>query len=76
MLKIDRAQIEGEEWVETSIEMLNYIFPRGTGSAEYGHYKGIKVCEFGKRDEIERRINDPLYQRLHGHKEGKLEITR
>lgn len=54
--KVDTATIIGKEWVETSPEIIGYFNPRGLGGADYFHYKKVKVCEYGKSEAIQEKI--------------------
>lgn len=64
------ARAEGAEWVETTAEIIAHYNPRGLGGAKHFCFQGVKVCERGKRDAIEKEMDAPLAQRLHGAQEG------
>lgn len=64
--KIDLATIRNEEWVETSPEIIQYFNPHGLNGSNYFVYKGIKVCEFGKSEEIQDKMDQDL-----AHSHGK-----
>lgn len=57
--KIDRARINGDEWVETSKEIVKHLNPRGLGGAKYFIFKNIKVAEKGTVDDL---INEETAQ--------------
>lgn len=69
---ISHAKATHTEWVETSKDIIKYFMPQGTGDAGYFCYKGIKVCEPGKVDEIEEKMNMSLAHKFHGPTEGVL----
>lgn len=71
--KIAHAKHNGDEWIETSPEVISYFNRKGLGGNEYFMYKDIKVCEYGKRDKIIDRENISMDQRLHGSSEGVIE---
>lgn len=45
------------EWVETSPEIIGHFNPKGMNGAKYFLYRGRKICESGKVDEIEGEIS-------------------
>jgi hypothetical protein len=59
--KIDRAKMDGLQgddedlWVETSPAICRYYVRVGLGKAGYFHYQGVKVCEYGRSEEIKKR---------------------
>lgn len=65
MSKIATAKAMGDEWVETTPEIMKTIMPRGLGGARFFCYQGVKVCEFGKIEEIEEECNLPMHKRMH-----------
>jgi hypothetical protein len=65
MSKIATAKAIGQEWVETTPEIIATLQPKGLGGAKYFIYNGVKVCEMGKIDEIETECNTPLHERIH-----------
>jgi hypothetical protein len=71
-IKISRAQTSGDEWVETSAEIMKYMLKCPVSDDDFFHYKGVKVCAFGKRDEIEKKHAEQLGKRLHGPQEGTI----
>ena len=70
--KISRAQIAGNEWVETTPEVINYFLRSGLGADKYFLYKGIKVCEFGNKESAEAEMTIQMGRKLHGPEEGVL----
>ena len=70
--KIAVAQSAGEEWVETTPEIIAHYNRKGLGGAKFFVFQGIKVCETGKREAIEKEMDEPLSARLHGRDEGKV----
>lgn len=71
------AKAEQSEWVETTAEIIKILQPRGLGKNhgienKFFIYSGIKVCEYGKIDEIESECNEPMNNRLHGTAEARV----
>lgn len=62
------AQVLGEQWVETSLDLIKYLNPQGLGKERYFTYRNIQVCEEGKRAEIEKELSERgnTEQLLHG----------
>lgn len=73
MDKIAIAKGNGDEWVETTPEIIHHYNRRGLGGAKYFLYDGIKVCEFGQSEKIEAEMHEPMGQRIFGKSEGVLE---
>lgn len=76
--KISIAKLEGEEWVETTPEIIRYFNRSGLGKvhgkeAKYFVYDGIKVCENGKKDEIIKEEAVQRGQLMHGASECVIE---
>ena len=69
-LKVHQAKMEGNDWVETSPEIIKYYNPKGMNGVKYFWFDGVKVCELGKSEEIEQEIATPLAERMHGKSEG------
>ena len=76
------AQQMGEEWVETTPEIIQHFNPKGMGinpltekPNRFFIYHGIKVCPKGERESIENEMDQPLSQRIHGEKEGVIETS-
>lgn len=74
--KVSAAQMSGDQWVETSADVIKYFHPRGLGQAKYFWYgsPGVRVCLFGDRQEIEERESKDLMEILHGPGEGKMVV--
>lgn len=70
--KIHRATIEGHEWVETSPEIINHYNKSGLGHSEYFIYQNVKVCEYGKSEELQKGLSRQLGEILYGKEEGKV----
>lgn len=58
--KVDAALKSGEEWVETSDDNIKYHCRGDVGSSGYFVYKGIKVCAFGRAQELAAKDGDPV----------------
>lgn len=71
--KLDYAKMEGDEWVETTPEIINYFNRNGLGDAGYYIHEGIKVCLIGTRDKIIEKESQQMDRRLHGETEGVVE---
>lgn len=56
----------GEEWVETSPEIIQYFNRNGLNGAKFFIYEGIKVAPFGESEAIEGSNHEQLGQRIHG----------
>ena len=52
MDKIAFAKNNGDEWIETTPEIIKHYNREGLGGAEYFIYSGVKVCEKGKLESI------------------------
>ena len=74
--KVDHALMQGQEWVETSDEIIKYYNPKGLNGAEYFIFKGVKVAPYEQSASIQERLDQPMAERLHGDGQGKLERTR
>jgi hypothetical protein len=75
--KVAIAQAQGDKWVETSPEIMKILRPRGLGvvhgiPVEHFCYHGVLVCEFGKSEEIEDKMNEPMTNKLHGKNEARI----
>lgn len=68
--RISEAQMAGDEWIETTDEILKFFNRKGMNGAKYFVYKGIKVCLKGEREEIEKECDEPLSRKLFGSSEG------
>lgn len=87
LTKIELARSSGEEWVETTQEVIDHFNPQGLSqvkptkahhnpqrNVQYFIFKGIKVCLEGKSTQLSQEINEPSYKRL-GMNEGTVEGT-
>ena len=70
MSKIMTAKGLGQEWIETSPEIIKTVMPRGLGGARYFIYQGIKVCEYGQTESIVEECNTPLHLRIYPENKG------
>lgn len=71
--KIHRATIEGQEWIETSKEIIDHFNKGGLGPhAEYFIFQSVKVTEFGKSQRLKEELERPLGQILYGDDEAKV----
>lgn len=68
--KIELAKVNGDEWVETSPEIIAHYQRKGMGPAQFFLFEGVKVCEYGKIDEILSKENQQMGVFLHGSREG------
>ena len=78
--KIAVAKQLGDEWVETSAEVIKHFNPKGLGvnpltnqPNRYFVYEGIKICEKGQIESIETENNQPMSERLQGKGEAQVE---
>jgi hypothetical protein len=72
MASIAAAKAVGEDWVETSADVIQRMMPQGLGGAKFFIYQGIKVCEYGQKEAVEADMDRPVGERLHGSGEGKV----
>lgn len=70
--KIHKATIEDTGWVETSPEIIRHYNKSGLGKSDYFIFQGIKVCEYGKREAIQKALSRQLGSILYGDDEGKV----
>ena len=70
--KIHKATIEGQEWVETTDEILNHYNKGGLGKSGYFIFQNIKVCGYGKSADIQKQEARQLGEILYGESEGKV----
>lgn len=60
------AQAQTQEWVETSKKNMNSLMePKKWEHIGYFCYKGVKVCPFGKTEEIELAQSKTVHDRMH-----------
>lgn len=64
--KIAVAKSLGEQFIETTQEVINHYNRRGMGGSKYFHYEGIRVYPIGMATEIEESFGDVIEHRLHG----------
>lgn len=53
MQKISAAKSQSKDFIETTPEMIKLMQPDGLGTAKYFWYHGIRVFEYGTKEEIE-----------------------
>lgn len=68
--KVAVAQANGEEWVETTPEIIKHYNRNGLKGSKFFIFQGIKVCEYGQSEKIEDENNTQLDVKLFGAKEG------
>lgn len=65
------AVANGDEWVETSPEIMKLLQPRGLGKDRFGKeldyfcWKGTKVCAYDQSEKIEEREAKTIHDRMH-----------
>jgi hypothetical protein len=69
--------MDGQEWVEATVDILRYFNPKEPvekvkSPMFYFIYKGVKISNLGQAEKIQEEETIPLYQRMHGGKEGKV----
>lgn len=70
--KVAEAKAAGEMWVETTADNIRLLQPKGLNGAKYFCWQGVKVCEFGKIDEIERDESMTVHDRMHPNSGTKI----
>lgn len=73
MDKISCAQLSGDEWVETSPEIIKHYNRNGLNGAKYFIYQGIKVCETGKLEEVIKETTMTMGQKVFGPGEAVIQ---
>lgn len=73
MDKIETAILNGDEWVETSPELIAHYNRKGLGPNEYFIFKNIKVCAYGKSEECQNKMDADLHRLMHGAQEARFE---
>lgn len=63
--KHSAAQATGQEWVETSADIIKILQPRGMSGKDYFCYKGVKVCVYGMSDKITEEESKTIHDRMH-----------
>ncbi len=71
--KIEMAIIDGEEWVETSPEIIAHYNKRGLKNCGYFIFRNIKVCEYGQSEKIQEQLDADIHRLMHGAKEAVFE---
>lgn len=75
--KIHLATINEEEWVEISPEIIKHYNKQGLGRSGYFIFQGIKVCEYGKKDELQKGMSRQIDCINHGDDSGHVnQITK
>ena len=70
--KVDAAKMNGEEWVETTPEIIKYYNRNGLGKhSEYFIFQNIKVCLNGQGERIRTKLGTQLGVILYGAEEGR-----
>lgn len=69
LMKVDRAKIDHQEWVEASPEIINYYLPRGLGNTKYFIFQGIKVAPTGTIQSAQDAENEDLSTKVFGPSE-------
>lgn len=70
--KVSRAKMEGDEWIETTPEIIHHYNRSGLNGAKFFIYDGVKVCENGMREKIETDMNEAMGIKIHGTGEAKV----
>jgi hypothetical protein len=74
--KLDHAKMNGDEWVETTRQIIDYYNRRSPVPQGWFYvHEGIRVCEQGHREKILEKENEQMDKRLHGVQEATLEGT-
>lgn len=60
--KIDDAMLQGNEWVETSDDIINYYNKAGLKGQEYFIFRGIKVTQFGKSEDLDEKLRKSSFR--------------
>ena len=76
-LAVDMKAEGGDGWVETTPEIIAVLKPRGLGmhngaAVEHFCYHGVIVCEKGKKESIQEKMDEPMNNRLHGKNEARV----
>lgn len=73
--KIHRATINGEQWVETSDEIIRHYNKNGLGKAGYFHFQNIMVCPYGQKEKLIQGLSRQLGEIIYGASEAKVNLT-
>jgi hypothetical protein len=61
LVAVERAKQNGDEWVETTKDVMEHICTN-MGGKNYFIFRGVKVCETGQADKIQEQMDRSLYQ--------------
>lgn len=67
---VSQAKLDGEEWVETTAEIIKHFNPQGLKGGKYFIYDGVKVCEMGTQEAAQAYNDRDLQRDIFGPKEG------
>lgn len=75
--KIAQAKALGNDWVETTPQIIKLLQPRGLGTVHgrpvrHFSYQGILVCEQGQLESVQDEMNRSLNDEKHGSNEAKV----
>jgi hypothetical protein len=70
--KVDQAKMNGDKWVETSPAIIKYFNRNGLGKSKYFDYQGLRICEYGKSEELQEDLDTQLGNLLYGKDEAKV----
>jgi len=70
--RVAQAQLNGERHIEASREIIDYFNKNHRVSCDNFSYRGLRVFETGKTQEILDREEYPMNKRLHGDQEATL----
>lgn len=54
-----------DDIIETTPAIIKHFNPRGLGTATHFTYKGLIVCEEGRRPEVEKNLAMTLEEKMH-----------
>jgi hypothetical protein len=67
----------GDGWIETTKEVIEFFNPNGgvLGPKDPGYFihTNIKVCTYGKKDEIIAKMEMSSHEKMHGRADGIIE---
>lgn len=69
--KIAVAKMNGDEWIETTPEIIMHYNRHGLNGAKYFIYDGIKVAVTGTVEDIVKEEDTPVNMRVFGKDEPK-----
>ena len=71
--KLEEAQSQNQEWVETSVVNMCKLRPKKDWEAQgYFCHKGVKICHFGESEKIEDRESKTPHDRMHPDSQVKV----